>query len=112
MNDNFGKTMNRHFLQYYNKYLVGKDIITQRDQYTISGVDPTTSDRAFLSVMAFSKTNGCYTRWNLCVDKDTQQNALNDVPALLSIEVNEVANISAMIVVHSSTCGEKVLEEI
>lgn len=104
--------MNRHFLQYYNKYLVGKDIVTQRDRYTISGVDPTTSDMAFLSVMAFSKTNCCYTRWNLCVDKDTQQNALNDVPALLTIEVNEVPNISAMIVVHSSTCGEKVLEEI
>lgn len=104
--------MNRRFLQYYSKYLVGKDIITQRDQYTISSIDPTTSDRAFLSVIAFSKTNGCYTRWNLFVDKDTQQNVLNDVPALLSLEVNEVANISAMIVVHSSTCGEKVLEEI
>lgn len=104
--------MNRQLLQYYHKYLVGKDIVTQRDQYTISNIDPTTSDIAFLSVMAFSKTNGCYTRWNLCVDKDTQQNALNDVPALLSIDVNEVANISAMIVVRSSTCGEKVLEEI
>lgn len=104
--------MNRRFLQYYSKYLVGKDIVMQRDQYTISSIDHTTSDGTFLSVMTFSKTNGCYTSWNLCVDKDTQQNALNDVPALLSIEVNEVVNFSAIIVVHSYTCGEKVLEEI
>lgn len=53
------------------------------------------------------------THVGICVlIKIHSKTLLNDVPALLSIDVNEVANISAMIVVHSSTCGEKILEEI
>ena len=106
--------MDTKLLQYYNKYLVGKVFTALKDNYTISKIDSTKSNNSLLSVMAVAQSDRSYNRWSICVDEDTNQNAVNNIPAILTVEVDEGEYNDApiLIVIHSLNYGEAVLEEI
>ena len=106
--------MDTKLLQYYSKYLVGKEFTALKDHYTISKIDSTKSNNYLLSVMAVAQSDRSYNRWSICVDEETQQNAVNNIPAILTVEVDECEDNNApiLIIIHSFNCGETVLEEI
>lgn len=106
--------MDTKLLQYYSKYLVGKVFTALNDHYTISKIDSTISNNYLLSVMAVAQSDRSYNRWSICVDEDTQQNAVNNIPAILNVEVDEGEDNYApiLIVIHSLNYGGTVLEEI
>ena len=106
--------MDTKLLQYYSKYLIGKAFTALKDHYTISTIDSTMSNNFLLSVIAFAQSDGSYNRWSICVDEETNQNAVNNIPAILTLEVDEGEDNYApiLIFIHSLNYGETVLEEI
>ena len=106
--------MDTKLLQYYSKYLVGKAFTALRDHYTISKIDSTKSNNYLLSVMAVSQSDRSYNCWSICVDEETNQTAVNNIPAILTLEVDECEDNYApiLIFIHSLNYGETVLEEI
>lgn len=106
--------MDTKLLQYYSKYLVGKVFTALKDHYTISKIDSTKSNNYLLSVMAVAQSDRSSNRWSICVDEDTNQNAVNNIPAILTVEVDEGEGNYApiLLVLHSLNYGETVLEEI
>ena len=104
--------MDTKLFKYYRKYLVGKVFSALKDYYTIIKIDSTKSNNSLLSVIAVSQFDGSYNLWSICVDEDTQQNAVNNIPAILTVEVDEDNNAPILVVIHSLNYGETVLEGI
>lgn len=108
------KDMDTTLLQYYSKYLVGKVFTARKDHYTISKIDYIIFNNSLLYVMAVAQSDRSSNLWSICVDEDTQQNAINNIPTILTVEVDEGEDNSSpiLIVIHSLNYGETVLEGI